>query len=130
MCVELSHRDDRLSGALLCGFVCHGFSRYLLLEDKISPQSLSTGFISLSDVHFTVAAFSHSLLRDLEEQNNKTERESKQARKRKILSNTVKVILDEGQGLFRQQNIVLALVRLQNLVSPEARKQQTLEEIL
>lgn len=64
-------------GALLCGFVCHGFSRYLLLEDKISNQTLSTGFISLSEVHFTVAAFSDFLLRVLEEQNNKTEGESK-----------------------------------------------------
>lgn len=45
VCMELSHRDSTLSRALLSGLVCPGFSRYLLLEDTISPQ---TAALSLS----------------------------------------------------------------------------------
>ncbi len=87
--MELFHRDSTLARALVKGLVCPGFSRYLLLEDTIIPQTLSSGFISLSQVHFTAAtfpAFSTKGWKKKEEQNKRFGAESKKVGEREKLS--------------------------------------------
>lgn len=90
--MELSHRDSTLSRALLSGLVCPGFSRYLLLEDTISPQTpaLSLSLKSTSEWQ----PFQLSLLK-AGKNKNKTKDLGQKARE-KVKRREIELLLDQG----------------------------------
>lgn len=92
VCMELSHRDSTLSRALLSGLVCPGFSRYLLLEDTISPQTpaLSLSLKSTSEWQ----PFQLSLLK-AGKNKNKTKDLGQKARE-KVKRREIELLLDQG----------------------------------